>query len=174
MECREMISASYKGVLETLERALDGLTKEDLNWQSRPDCNSIGWLTWHLTRVQDSFIASMMGEQQLWIQGGWHTKFGRPPEANDAGFGQTPQDLAKFKSPDIKTLLGYHRAVLERSQRYISTLSAADMDRELQGPPYLPPKLGLRLIMVLSDGLQHAGQVAYIRGLRQGLGWQKF
>ena len=174
MECHEMLSVSYVGVLETIERALDGLTKEDLNWQPRPDCNSIGWSIWHLTRVQDSLIASLMGEEQLWIKDGWHTKFGRSSDANDIGFGHTPQDLAKFKSPDVETLLGYHRAVLERSQRYISSLTSTDMDRELKGPPFLPPKVGLRLIMVLSDSLQHAGQAAYVRGLHQGKGWQKF
>jgi len=174
MDCREVLSASYGGVLNVLEPALEGLTKEDLNWQPRPDCNSIGWLVWHLTRVQDGLIASLLGEEQLWIKGGWHTKFGRPPDANDSGYGHTPQDLAKFKSPDVKTLLGYHRAVLERSQRYFSTLSPADLDRELKEPPFLPPKVGLRLVIFLSDSLQHAGQVAYLRGLRQGKGWQKF
>jgi hypothetical protein len=174
MESHEIISAGYGSVLEALERALDGLTKEDLSWQPRPDCNSIGWLVWHLTRVQDGFIASLMDEEQLWINGGWHAKFGRPPDANDVGFGHTPEDVAKFKSPDTKMLLDYHRAVLERSRRYFATLSAADLDRKLTEPPFLPPTVGLRIMMMLSDGLQHAGQVAYIRGLRQGKGWQKF
>ena len=27
------------------------------------------------------------------------------------------------------------------------------------------------MLMYVSDGLQHAGQASYVRGMRQGLGW---
>lgn len=175
MEWHDMLSDGYGRVLEVLERALDGLTEDDLNWQPRPDCNSIGWLTWHLTRGQDGQIASLMDEEQLWTRDGWHAKFGRPADAQDSGFGHTPQDVAAFKSPDTKTLLDYHRAVLERSRRYFPTLSNTDLDRELNEPWFQPlPTVGVRLISILGDNLEHAGQVGYVRGLRQGKGWQPF
>jgi hypothetical protein len=175
MEWHEILSAGFEDVLKTLERVLDGLTEEDLNWQPKPDCNSIGWLAWHLTRAQDGLITSLTGEEQLWIKDGWHAKFGRPPDANDSGFGHTPQDLAAFNSPGAQTLLDYHRAVLERLRRYLPTMSAADLDRVLDLPWFQPPPTaGAFIVMMLSDELQHAGQAGYIRGLRQGLGWQKF
>lgn len=175
MEWHDMLSDGYGRVLEILERALDGLAEDDLNWQPRPDCNSIGWLAWHLARGQDSQIASLMGEEQLWIRDGWHAKFGRPANANDNGFGHTPQDVAEFKSPNTRTLLDYHRAVLKRSQRYFTTLSNNDLDRELNEPWFQPlPTVGVRLISILGDNLEHAGQVGYVRGLHQGKGWQPF
>lgn len=175
MKWYDMLINSYEGVLQTLECVLDGLTEEDLNWQPSPDCNSIGWLAWHLTRTQDGLIALVMNEEQLWTKDGWHTKFGRPANAQDGGSGHTPQDVAAFKSPDAKTLLDYHRAVLERSRRYFPTLSETDLDRQLEVPWFQPPpKLGAFLNIILSDCSQHAGQAAYIRGLRQGMGWQKF
>jgi uncharacterized damage-inducible protein DinB len=175
MKWHDVVMAGFEGVFQTLQRALDGLSEDDLNWRPRSDCNSIGWLAWHLTRVQDGMISTIMGKDQLWLSAGWHAKFGRPPEAGDVGAGHTPQDVAGFKSPDARTLLDYHRAVLERSQQYLSTLSEADLDRDIQHPHFQPPpKVGVFLNMMLSDNLQHAGQVAYIRGLRQGMGWQKF
>ena len=175
MEWNDLLTDGYGRVLEVLERALKGLTQDDLNWQPRPDSNSIGWLTWHLTRLQDDHIASLMGEEQLWTKDGWYMRFNRPPDPKDLGFGHTPEQVAAFKSPDIETLLSYHRAVLERSKRYFLTLSNSDLDRELDEPWYQPiPTVGVRLISVLGDGLQHTGQVAYVRGLRQGKGWQKY
>lgn len=175
MKWHDVVTAGYESVLQTLERALDGLTEDDLNWQPSPDCNSIGWLTWHLTRAQDGLISLLMGEEQLWIRDGWHAKFGRPSDAQDSGSGHTPQDVAAFKSPDTKTLLDYHQAVLERSRRYFPTLSEADLDRVVNVPWFQPPPtVGVFLNIILSDCLQHAGQVAYLRGLRQGMGWQKF
>ena len=172
MECRELIMDGYGRVLQVLEEALDGLTQDDLNQQPHPDCNSMGWLTWHLTRVQDDYIADFMGEEQLWLSDGWHARFNRPPEPKDGGFGHSSEDVAAFKSPDVETLLEYHRAVLERSKRYIAILSTADLDRELNEPYYQPlPTVGVRLVSVMSDNLQHAGQVAYLRGLLKGKGW---
>ncbi len=175
MEWNDLLSDGYGRVLEVLESALNGLTEDDLNWQPRPDCNSIGWLTWHLTRAQDDCIASLMGEEQLWTKDGWYAKFHGPQDTKDIGFGHSPQQVAEFKSPDTQTLLNYHRAVVERSKRYFLTLSKTDLDRELDEPWYQPlPTVGVRLISVLDDNLEHVGQVAYVRGLRQGKGWQNY
>ncbi|NIO19497.1 MAG: hypothetical protein GTN76_01790, partial [Candidatus Aenigmarchaeota archaeon] len=71
MEWQELIIDGYGRVLEILNKALAGLTLDDLNEQPHPDCNSIGWLTWHLTRVQDDHVADLMGEEQLWIKDKW-------------------------------------------------------------------------------------------------------
>ncbi len=172
MEWQGLITDSYGRVLEILEKALDGLTLDDLKEQPHPDCNSMGWLTWHLTRVQDDHIADLMGEEQLWIKDKWHARFNRPPDRKDIGFGHSSEDVVAFKSPDVESLLAYHRAVLDRSRRYISNLSATDLDRELDEPWYQPlPTVGVRLVSVMSDCLQHAGQVSYVRGLLKGKGW---
>jgi hypothetical protein len=74
MKWHDMVLSGYEGVLQALERALDGLTEEDLNWLPSPDCNSIGWLAWHLTRAQDGLIALLMGEEQLWIRHIWSSR----------------------------------------------------------------------------------------------------
>jgi hypothetical protein len=168
----EMLSMGYGGILRTLDYTLKGLTKEDMNWQPKPDCNSIGWLAWHLTRWQDVQISSFMGHEQLWIKDGWHKKWGRPADPKDAGGGMKPADLAKFKSPDAKTVLGYFKTVLERSQKYFPMLKKADFDKVIEGTPFKPPPtMGMMLIGTLSDGISHAGQAGYVRGLLQGMGW---
>ncbi len=175
MEWNDLLTDGYGRVLESMERTLKGLTEEDLNWQPHPDSNSIGWLAWHLVRVQDNHISSLLGEEQLWIKDKWHAKFNRPADPRDIGFGNTSEDVAAFKSPDTTTILDYHRAALERSKRYFSTLSKSDLDRELNEPQYQPlPTVGVRLVSIMADNLQHAGQAAYVRGLRQGRGWQRY
>lgn len=175
MEWRDLLADGYGRVLEYLGRVLRGLTKDDLDWQPGNDCNSIGWLTWHLTRQQDTQIASLMGEEQLWIRDGWYSKFHRAPDPEDSGFGHTPEQVSVFESPDVQTLLGYYRAVLERSQRYLLALSKTELERELDEPWFQPlPTVGVRLVSILEDSLLHAGQAAYVRGLRQGKGWQNY
>jgi hypothetical protein len=175
MEWNDLLADGYGRIIEILERVLKGLTEDDLNWQPHPDCNSIGWLAWHLTRQQDAQIASLVGEEQLWIKDGWHVRFDRPADPRDIGFGNTPEEVAAFKSPDTDTLLAYNRAVVERSKAYFNTLSKSDLDRELNEPRFQPlPTVGVRLISIMGDSLQHAGQAAYLRGQRQGRGWQRY
>lgn len=175
MEWHDLLIDGYGRVPEFLENVLKGLTRDDLNWQPRHDCNSIGWLIWHLTRQQDAQIASLMGEKQLWIKDEWYATFNRQPEPNDIGFGHGPEQVSAFKSPEAKILLDYNRAVVERSKQYISSLSENDLDRELNEPWFQPlPTVGVRLVSILDDSVLHAGQVAYVRGLRQGKGWQKY
>ena len=185
MECHEILTSGYEGVLKVLENAVDGMSEEDLNWQPRSDCNSIGWLVWHLTRWHDVMISSFMGEEELWVKDRWHERFGQSADDGDHGSGHDVEDLAVFKSPDAATLIGYHQAVLERSKQYFPSISATDMDRETESMPFkkppkyemmlLPePKVGLMLMRLLSGSLQHAGQASYVRGLHEGKGWQPF
>ena len=175
MKWYDLLTDGFGRTPEFLENVLEGLTQDELNWQPRYDCNSIGWLVWHLTRQQDAQIASLMDEEQLWTKDEWYVKFNRQPELNDIGFGHSPEQVATFKSPEAKTLLDYHHAVVERSKEYIRILSETDLDRELDEPWYQPlPTVGVRLISILDDSVLHAGQAAYVRGLRHGKGWQKY
>lgn len=175
MEWHDLLADGYGRVLEFLGSVLKGLNQDDLDWQPRGDCNSIGWLTWHLTRQQDAQIAYLMGEEQLWIKENWCSKFHRPANPKDVGFGHTQEQVTAFESPDVQTLLDYHCAVLERSKRYLLTLSKTDLERKLDEPRFQPlPTLGVRLISIMDDAVLHAGQAAYVRGLRQGKGWQKY
>jgi hypothetical protein len=175
MEWEDLLIDGYGRIPEFLENVLKGLTRGDLDWQPRYDCNSIGWLIWHLTRLQDVQTASLMDEEQLWIRDEWYTKFGRQPEPDDIGFGHGLEQVSAFKSPEAKILLDYNRAVVQRSKQYISSLSETDLDRELDEPWFQPlPTVGVRLVSILDDSLLHAGQAAYVRGLRQGKGWQKY
>lgn len=175
MEWQDLLTDGYERVLGTLKLVLKGMSADDLNWRPRDDCNSMGWLAWHLTRIQDDHISDLMEEEQLWIKDGWHARFNRPADPADIGFGHTPEQVAAFRAPDARTIIDYHSAVLERSKAFFRTLSRDDLDRELDEPQYQPlPTVGVRLISVLGDNLNHAGQAAYVRGLRQGKGWQKF
>ena len=169
MEWQQLMIDGYERILHILERTLDGLTQDDLHRQPHPDSNSIGWLAWHLARIHDHEIGNLMGGEQVWIKEGWHAKFNRPPDPMDFGLGHTPEDLAAFKSPDVKTLLGYQQGVSEQAKRCLENLSESELDRKLDHPVF--PTVGARIIALISDNLQHAGQAGYVRGLIQGKGW---
>jgi hypothetical protein len=169
MKWQQVLIDSFERVAKGLEEALAELSPGDLDTQPNSDCNSMGWLTWHLTRGQDAAIAWLSGGKQIWIEDGWNAKFNRDPNPGDTGFGHKTEDVAAFKSPDVGVLLGYHRAVFERAKKYLGNLSAAELGRNLNNPAF--PNVEALLVTILSDDLQHLGQVAYLRGLLKGKGW---
>ena len=169
MEWQKLVIDIFVQISKVLEKALDGLTTEDLNYRPSHDTNSMGWLAWHLTRTQDRAFAEIIGEEQIWMKEQWYAKFNRAPDPSDSGFGHKSEDVVAFKSPDVETLIGYHRAVLERSKRCIEKLTAAELGRKLDHPRF--PTVEARLVAVLNDDLQHLGQIAYLRGLLKGKGW---
>jgi uncharacterized damage-inducible protein DinB len=171
MEWNEYFTSIFEQTLPILERTIKDLTLEELNKQPHPDCNSIGWIVWHLTRVQDSIMSNITGGEQLWIKDKWYVKFNRSSDPADNGGGHTPEDLAKFKSPDADTLLAYHSAVLENSRKYLTVLTTDGLSKEVENPRFQTPPTAARMLMIiLSDGLQHVGQVGYIRGLIKAQG----
>jgi DinB superfamily len=171
MEWRELIVDGYDRLPEVMKEVLAGLVMADLDQQPHSDCNSLGWTAWHLTRVQDSQIAELMGVEQLWMKDGWYKKFKRPADPDDSGYGHTPEQVRAFKSPSVKTQLDYLRAVVERTKRHLASLTPSALDRKLDEPWFQPlPTVGVRIVSILADCHQHAGEASYIRGLLKAKG----
>ncbi len=175
MNHQDVLIDGYSRIPHFLKHVLAGIPQDKLDWQSHPDANSMGWLAWHLVRQHDVQIATLMGEEQLWISESFHSRFNRPVDPRDRGFGDTPEDVAAFKSPETAVFLEYAEAVVARTLAYIRRLSEEDLDQELNEPQYQPlPTLGVRLVSILEDSQLHLGQAAYIRGIIEGYGWQKY
>jgi hypothetical protein len=171
MEWRELIVDGFERLPDLAEEALAGVRAADLDWPPRPGCNPLGWTVWHLTRVEDGQIADLMGEPDLWTRDGWHAKFNRPPDHEDSGYGHTPAQVSAFRSPSAKVQLDYLRATTERTKQYLTSLTPDDLDRELDESWYTPrPTVGVRLLSIVADCHQHAGEAAYIRGLIKARG----
>jgi uncharacterized damage-inducible protein DinB len=156
-----------------LLKALEGLTPDILQHQPAPDSNPIGWLMWHLSRVQDNHVSAMAGKQHVWVTEGWNARFGREHlPTSDRGRGHTSDQVREFRAPDATTLIAYYEAVRVETHRFLDGLSEQDLDRPVpavEGDGTVP--LRTRLEMVIVDCLQHSGQIAYLRGLLQGKGW---
>jgi uncharacterized damage-inducible protein DinB len=165
MTTAELLADALGRIREIVHQVADGLTAEQLAYRPQPSANSIGWLLWHLTRVQDDHVAEVAGAEQAWTADGWARRFDLPFDDAAHGYGQSPEEVAavRVQSPDLLT--GYHDAVCERSLNFVRTVTDVDLDRIVDERWDPPVTLGVRLVSVLADDLQHAGQAAYVRGL---------
>jgi uncharacterized damage-inducible protein DinB len=160
----ELLTDGFGRVQEVVHQVVDGLSAEQLAWQAAEDANSIAWLVWHLTRVQDSHIAEVADTEQVWTADGWVDRFALPFPADATGYGQDPGEIAGVVvGADL--LAGYYDAVHERTLEYLAKLTDPDLDRvvDTNWTPHVT--LGVRLVSVLDDDIQHAGQAAFVRGI---------
>ena len=165
MRERDLLTEAFERLPDLVVGAVDGLTPEQLQWTPAPKANSIGWLVWHLSRIQDDHVAELIGVDQEWTVGAWAPKFGLPPNTMETGYGHRPADIARVRPESASTLVDYYFAVAERTRTFLDEVTAEDLDRVVDERWDPPVTLGVRLISVLDDDTQHVGQAAYVRGL---------
>lgn len=159
---------AYGRVPPLAREVVEGLTLDQVLERPAPDANPIAWLLWHLARVQDAQIAELAGWDQLWVTDGWAPRFGLDPDPANHGYGHTSAQVAMVRPESPEVLLAHLDAVDARSREYLSALSATDLDRVVDERYDPPVTLGVRLVSIVDDCLQHVGQAAYVRGLLTG------
>jgi uncharacterized damage-inducible protein DinB len=165
MTVAELLADGFSRVHEVVHEVVGGLSADQLAYRPQPTANSIGWLIWHLTRVQDDHVSDVAGTEQAWIADGWADRFGLPFDDRATGWSHTAEEVGAFRVADSGLLTGYHDAVYARTLGFVGSLTEHDLDRIVDRRWDPPVTLGVRLVSVIDDDAQHAGQAAYLRGL---------
>lgn len=166
MRSNDVFVDAYGRVRDLVGRAVKDLSPEQLQHRVDPEANTIAWLVWHLARIQDDHIAHVAGLEQVWTSGGWKDRFRLPFDDSATGFGHASEEVGQVRAT-ADLLSGYYEAVHDQSIRYLGSLSDEDLDRVVDTRWDPPVTLGGRLVSVLSDNLQHAGQALFIRGITE-------
>jgi hypothetical protein len=165
MDVAELLLELYGRIPPLARDAVEGLDVDQLIEPPSPGTNSIGWLVWHLARVQDHHVSEILDTSQIWIDGDWAGHFGLTPDPSNIGYGHTAADVLAVRPDRPEVLLNYLDAVDQRTRSMLETIVPTDLDRIVDRRWDPPVTLGVRLISIADDSLQHAGQAAYIRGL---------
>jgi uncharacterized damage-inducible protein DinB len=160
----EILVDAFGRIGEEVHDAVDGLTTEQLTHRLGPEANTIAWLVWHLTRVQDDHVADVAGTEQVWTSQGWAKRFGLPFSERATGYGQAAAEVAEVRV-DADLLTGYYDAVAAQTLAYVGGLTDADLDQVVDERWHPPVTLGARLVSVIGDDEQHVGQAAFVRGI---------
>ena len=166
MTSSEVLAEAFQRIRDELHPAVNGLSTDQLAFRPDPEANSIAWLAWHLTRIQDDHVAALEGSEQVWIANGWKDRFALPLSPYDTGYGHDPETVAKVRV-DAASLLGYYEEVHQRTADFVASLGEGDLSRVVDRNWNPPVTVGVRLASVIADDLQHVGQAAYVRGMLQ-------
>ncbi|MDT7805801.1 MAG: hypothetical protein QOI78_9234 [Actinomycetota bacterium] len=165
MNVADLLTDGFSRVQGSVHAAVEGLTAEQLGARLDEEANSIAWLVWHLTRVQDDHVADVAGVEQVWTGQDWVTRFGLPFPAGDTGYGHRPADVEAVRVDSAELLTGYYDAVHEQTLKYVQGLDGQALDRVVDEAWDPPVTLGVRLVSVVDDDIQHAGQALFVRGV---------
>lgn len=169
MKSNELLLDAFGRVRETVAETLAGMDDEALVRRPAGHGNSIAWLIWHLTRIEDVQVSAPAGLEQTWTSHGFVGRFNLPLPQGDTGYGHTARQVDLVRGPR-ELLLDYHEAVHRQTVEILDALTDEDLDRIIDTSWNPPVTLGVRLVSTIADCLQHVGQAAYVRGLHPAQG----
>ena len=165
MDVAALLLELYGRVPPLAREVVEGVEVSQLTQAPGPGANTIAWLVWHLTRIQDHHVSEILDADQLWVSGDWAARFGLDPDPSDTGYGHNAEQVAGVRPADGDVLLEYLDAVDARTRGMLAELTPADLERVVDRRWDPPVTLGVRLVSIADDCLQHVGQAAYVRGL---------
>ena len=161
---RELLRDSFTRIIEHVDDLTDGLTEELSTYRPVPEANSIAWLLWHSARVQDAQLCEIAGVEQVWLRDGWVDRFALDLPRDSHGYGHTPEQVGKVRTP-ADLLTGYYHAVHKLTLEFVASVTPEELDRIVDRRWTPPVTASARLVSIIDDCAQHLGQAAYIRGI---------
>jgi len=166
MSSNDLLMDAFDRIRDAVYPAVNGLSFDELTFRIDDGSNSIAWLVWHLTRIQDDYLAQLEGRQEVWLANGWFDRFDLPLDPGDTGYGHGPDDSAKVAA-DASLLLAYFEDVHGQTMPFVRALEESELARVVDQSWDPPVTVSGRLVSVIADDLQHVGQAAYVRGVLQ-------
>lgn len=166
MSKADVLVDQFERIRDALYPAVNALSFEELAYRPDDQSNSISWLVWHLTRLQDQVVSSLSGQEPVWTADGWFDQFALPLDPEDTGVGHDAATVGMVTSA-AGPLLDYFEDVHQRTVGWLRALDDAALSKVLDDTRDPPVTVEGRLNGVIVDNLEHIGQAAYVRGLVQ-------
>ena len=165
MDVSDLLVELFDRIPPLVRSATEDLDAEQLAAPPASGANTVGWLLWHLARVQDHHLADVLEQDQVWVTSNWAERFGLEPDPGNTGYGHSTDEVLSVRPQGAEAIVEYFDAVSSRTGAYLRGLTAEDLDRIVDEDWDPPVTLGARLVSVANDDLEHAGQAAYARGM---------
>ena len=110
-----------------IERWLGGLSEEQLRLRPGKGLNSIVWLLWHMARVEDAAVNSVVHAGRQVLDDAWARRMNY--DRRDIGTGMTDDEVTDFSSRvDVGAVQAYRSAVGTRTREVVRDLPHALWD----------------------------------------------
>ena len=165
MDVASLLLDLYGRIPHLAHDVVEGVELTKLLEPPAAGANPIAWLIWHTARVQDHYFSEQIDADQIWVKDDWAGRFGLDADPSNNGYGHSAEQVAAVRPAQAAALIEYLEVVDRRARTYLQALTPTDLDRVIDESWDPPVTLGVRLVSIADDGLQHLGQAAYVRGL---------
>ena len=166
MDARDILTDAASRPLAAIRAVAELITPGNLNAHPGGHDNSIAWLLWHMGREIDVQVAHLAGAEELWTARGYAEQLGITEEG--IGYGHTPAQARAVTARDPLPLLDYLTAATEALQEYLASLDPSALGEVIDSDWDPPVTRGTRLVSIIDDAAQHAGQVGYALSIAPG------
>lgn len=164
MTSAELLLDAHGRIAGRVHAVARDVTPEELHARLTPEANTIAWLLWHLARVQDHHVSALAGDEQTWVREQWGSRLGLANDPGLTGYGQSAAEVGALRIEDPALPSAYYDAVAARTAEYLRGLDDEALDAVIDRSYDPPVTVGVRLVSVIDDDLEHAGQAAFIKG----------
>ena len=175
---KEFIQQMLNDYQRRVYAATRNLSLAEIYWQPSQDANSIGFIFWHVARVEDRLVTwCIEGREEIWIRDNWHGKTKLPKEAT--GLDYSSQEVTHFPKISNTLLADYFEAVRSNTFKYLASAGGEWFDSVPERTPFPENTdatkhfkeftIGRYFRQLISEENQHLGQISYIRGLQRGI-----
>jgi hypothetical protein len=170
MNRRELLRDSLRSMHGMLDKAVEEMSAEQLNFRPQEGGVSGFFSLWHFVRTEDNVINWVLQQQPtVWLNGGYDERFGLPRTSQ--GTGMTDAEAQAIRIGDVPGFLEYQRGVWAATDNYLTAMSDDDFEarRVTVKPLGEMPVWNALFGLCLTHGYRHIGEIEYQRGV-QGLG----
>ncbi|MFN0094657.1 MAG: DinB family protein [Dehalococcoidia bacterium] len=167
---QDLLRKSLASMHSLLDKAVEGMTADQLNFRPQEGGVSGFFSLWHYVRTEDNIINWVtQGKPTVWLNGKYNDIFALP--RNSQGTGMTTEEANAVQVKDVARWHTYQQAVWAATDAYLADMSPEEFDSRRVTIKPLPEMTlwdGIYGIC-LSHGYRHVGEIEYVRGV-QGIG----
>ncbi|MSQ32347.1 MAG: DinB family protein [Dehalococcoidia bacterium] len=167
MEAITLLKTQATGVRRDWASIVSDLTQEQAHWRPPGVANPIIGVLVHAIGFVDTIInKTAQGKPTIWETGNWAEKI--------PGLAPGRQDLEKARAAktDVAVVKQYVDQVLAEADRYLGTITSADLDRQVPGfggnMVPLANQLSSALVVHFAE---HMGEMSGLKGSAGGKGY---
>lgn len=166
-----LLRAQFKAAHDTLEGTLEGVTPEQAHWSPPGVANPLGATYAHVLTTEDGLYNGAVQKGKPLMASSWAGKIGlseMPP------MGPAWDQWGRKVKVDLAALRSYGQAVYAATDQYLSTLSDADLDQEIDllAIGFGKSTLGQLSSILIANINWHTGEIACLKGLQGVKGYQ--
>ena len=166
----EILQRGLGEVHRMLDKAIEDMTADQLNYRSESGGISAFFSLWHYVRTEDNIVNFVIQhEPTVWLNSGYDERFGLHRTAQ--GTGMTEDEANAVRIDDVDAWREYQSGVWDATTRYLAGFDEASLaSTRVTIKPVGEMSLWQGLWgMCLTHGFRHVGEIEHARGL-VGLG----